>query len=223
LYGKNNVVAQLPGTEAEVKNITKLLTIYKVNATSLFGANAAEAKVKSIKSSSILHIATHGYFLADLSQMETKKVLGLDISAAKENPLLRSGVLLANCENVFDENIHSVGNKENGTLTAYEAMSLNLDITDLLVLSAFETVLGNVKQGEGGSGLQRAFLIVGAKSIIMSLWSVGDAATMKLMTLFYTKFAKSGNKQSAFSAAIKQLKLKHKEPFYWNAFAMLSK
>jgi CHAT domain-containing protein len=223
LYGKKGVVAQLPGTETEVKNITKLLTTYKVKATPLFGANATEAKVKSISSPSILHIATHGYFLADLSQMETTKVLGVDISAAKENPLLRSGVLLANCENVFDENFRPIGNKENGILTAYEAMSLNLDKTDLVVLSACETGLGSVKQGEGVYGLQRAFLIAGAKSIIMSLWSVSDAATMELMTLFYTNFAKSGNKQLAFSNAIKQLKLKYKEPFYWSAFVMLSK
>jgi CHAT domain-containing protein len=217
------VVAQLPGTEAEVKNITKLLTTYKVKATALYGANATEAKVKEINSPSILHIATHGYFLADLDQLETTKILGVDVSAAKENPLLRSGVLLANCENVFDENFHPSPNSENGILTAYEAMSLNLDKTDLVVLSACETGLGSVKQGEGVYGLQRAFLIAGAKSIIMSLWSVSDDATMELMTLFYTNYAKSGNKQQAFSDAIKQLKIKYKEPFFWSAFVMLSK
>ncbi len=222
-YGSNGVIDQLPGTEIEVKNITKLLTTYKVKATALFGASATEAKVKDINSPSILHIATHGYFLADLSQVETSKVLGVDVSAAKENPLLRSGVLLANCENVFDENFHPSPNSENGILTAYEAMSLNLDKTDLVVLSACETGLGSVKQGEGVYGLQRAFLIAGAKSIIMSLWSVSDAATMELMTLFYNNYAKSGNKQQAFSDAIKQLKVKYKEPFYWSAFVMLSK
>jgi CHAT domain-containing protein len=222
-YGANGVVAQLPGTETEVKNINKLLSGYKVKATALYGASATEAKVKEINSPSILHIATHGYFLADLEQLETTKILGVDVSAAKENPLLRSGLLLANCENVFDENFHPSPNSENGILTAYEAMSLNLDKTDLVVLSACETGLGSVKQGEGVYGLQRAFLIAGAKSIIMSLWSVSDAATMELMTLFYTNYAKSGNKQQAFSDAIKQLKIKYKEPFFWSAFVMLSK
>ncbi len=96
-----------------------------------------------------MHIATHGYFLADLSQLETTKILGVDVAAAKENPLLRSGVFLANCENVFDENFHPSSNSENGILTAYEAMSLNLDKTDLVVLSVCETGHGSVKQGEG--------------------------------------------------------------------------
>lgn len=222
-YGKGGVIEQLPGTEAEVKNINKLLSTYKVKTTVLIGDKATEAKVKEINSPSVLHIATHGYFLADLSQMEVTKVLGVDVSAAKENPLLRSGVLLANCENVFDENFRPAPNSENGVLTAFEAMSLNLDKTDLVVLSACETGLGSVKQGEGVYGLQRAFLIAGAKSIIMSLWSVSDAATMELMTHFYTNYSKSGNKIQAFSDAIKQLKTKYKEPFYWSAFVMLSR
>lgn len=223
LYGKSGALEQLPGTEIEVKNITKLLTTAKVKATALYGVNATETKVKAINSPSILHIATHGYFLADLSKMQTTKVLGIDISAAKENPLLRSGLLLANCDNVFDENFRPSPNSENGILTAFEAISLNLDKTDLVVLSACETGLGSVKQGEGVYGLQRAFLIAGARSIIMSLWSVSDEATMRLMTLFYTNYAKTGNKSQAFSEAIKQLKLKYKQPFYWSAFVMLSK
>ena len=223
LYGKSGVIDQLPGTETEVKNISKLLTNYHVKTTTLFGKDATEAKVKDVNSPSILHIATHGYFLADLSQMETSKVLGVDISAAKENPLLRSGVLLAGCDNVFDENYRPAPNAENGVLTAYEAMSLHLDNTDLVVLSACETGLGSVKQGEGVYGLQRAFLIAGAKSIIMSLWGVSDEATMELMTLFYNNYAKSGNKQQAFSDAIKQLKAKYKDPYFWSAFVMLHK
>jgi CHAT domain-containing protein len=223
LYGKSGLLEQLPGTEAEVKNISKLLANYKVKTITLFGKDATEAKVKEINSPSIVHIATHGYFLADISKVETSKVLGVDISAAKENPLLRSGVLLAGCDNVFDENYRPAPNSENGVLTAYEAMSLNLDKTDLVVLSACETGLGSVKQGEGVYGLQRAFLIAGAKSIIMSLWSVSDEATMELMTGFYDNYAKGGNKQQAFSDAIKVLKTKYKDPYFWSAFVMLHK
>jgi CHAT domain-containing protein len=221
-YGKNGVVGQLPGTEAEVNNIKKILNTQQVQNTVLIGAAATEASVKNIKSPGILHIATHGYFLADLSEVEVNKVLGVDVTVAKQNPLLRSGVLLANCENVFDENYRGT-NSDNGILTAYEALSLNLDKTDLVVLSACETGLGSVKQGEGVFGLQRSFMIAGARSIIMSLWSVSDAATMELMTLFYSNYSKTGNKQQAFVDAQKQLKIKYKEPFYWAAFVMLSK
>ncbi len=221
-YGKNDMIAQLPGTEAEVKNIQKILNASGIKNTVLIGTKATETEVKNVKSPSVLHIATHGYFLADVSEVETSKILGVDLSVAKQNPLLRSGVLLANCENVFDENYRSTS-ADNGILTAYEALSLNLDKTDLVVLSACETGLGSVKQGEGVFGLQRSFLIAGAHSIIMSLWSVSDEATMELMTLFYSNYSKSGNKQQAFADAQKQLKTKYKEPLYWAAFVMLSK
>lgn len=222
-YGSNGYLEQLPGAELEVKNINTLLLKYKLKTTSLVGAKATEEKVKQLDSPSILHIATHGYFLADINAMETTKVLGVDITAAKENPLLRSGLLLANCDNVFEEGYRPAHNSENGVLTAYEAMSLNLDNTDLVVLSACETGLGEVKQGEGVYGLQRSFLIAGAKSVVMSLWSVSDDATMELMTMFYNNYAKTGNKNQAFNDAVKQLKIKYKEPFYWSAFVMLNK
>jgi hypothetical protein len=221
LYGKHDLIPQLPGTEKEVKNISATLKALGLTATVLYGAAATETKVKAIKSPDILHIATHGYFLADLSKMETNKVLGIDLAVAKENPLLRSGLLLANCDNVFDENYKSTG-PDNGVLTAYEALTLNLDKTDLVVLSACETGLGSVKQGEGVYGLQRAFLIAGAKSIVMSLWSVSDDATMELMTMFYSNYAKTGNKQQSFADAQKKLKLKYKDPYYWSAFIMLN-
>jgi CHAT domain-containing protein len=221
-YGSGGVVAQLPGTEAEVNNIKKILNASQVQNTVLIGSKATETEVKNVKSPSILHIATHGYFLADLSEVEVNKVLGVDVNVARQNPLLRSGVLLANCENVFDENYRPTTG-DNGILTAYEALSLNLDKTDLVVLSACETGLGSVKQGEGVFGLQRSFLIAGANSIIMSLWSVSDAATMELMTLFYSNYSKTGNKQQAFVDAQKQLKTKYKEPFFWAAFVMLNK
>jgi len=223
LYGQNEVIEQLPGTEKEVTTIAKLLKSLNVKTETSLGKEATEARLKRLASPTVLHIATHGYFLNDVSQLETKKVLGVDIDAAAENPLLRSGLLLAGCENVFDENYRAPLTSENGVVTAYEALSLNLDKTDLVVLSACETGLGSVKQGEGVYGLQRAFLIAGAKSIVMSLWSVSDEATMELMIEFYANYAKSGNKAQAFSAAIKQLKLKHKDPFFWSPFVMLQR
>jgi len=78
-----------------------------------------------------------------------------------------------------------------------------------------------VKAGEGVYGLQRAFLVAGAKALIMSLWKVDDAATKTLMVNFYTNWVQGGNKRKAFKQAQVQLMTKYKDPYYWGAFVMM--
>jgi CHAT domain-containing protein len=218
-YGGASINA-LPGTKVEIDGIAKLLkaSTYQVNL--LTQKTASEANLKNVKSPTLLHIATHGYFLKDVDQQGS--AFGVQMENANDNPLLRSGIMLANAATTVSGNaMPNLESNDNGILTAYEAMNLNLSGTSLIVLSACETGLGEVKSGEGVYGLQRAFLVAGAEALVMSLWKVDDAATQQLMTNFYTNWIKSGNKHKAFKDAQLQLMTKFKEPYYWGAFVMM--
>jgi len=93
----------------------------------------------------------------------------------------------------------------------------------LVVMSACETGLGEVKNGEGVYGLQRSFLVAGADNLIMSLWKVNDATTQMLMSNFYKNWFDGMNRLDAFNAAIAKVRSEFKDPYYWGAFVMLGK
>jgi CHAT domain-containing protein len=208
----------LPGTKVEIDGVAKILKASGFAVTLRDQKLATEANIKAVKGPSLMHIATHGYFLADPGKNDA---MGIDVEHAKNNPLLRSGLILSGAPDPKNEEQNAdLQSNDNGVLTAYEAMNLNLEGTDLIVLSACETGLGDVKAGEGVYGLQRAFLVAGANALIMSLWKVDDQATQMLMTNFYTNWTKSGNKLKAFKQAQLQLMAKYKEPYYWGAFVM---
>jgi CHAT domain-containing protein len=137
-----------------------------------------------------------------------------------QNPLMRTGLLLRGAGDLLEKTDFNY-NMENGILTAYEAMSLNLDKTDLVVLSACETGLGDLEAGEGVYGLQRAFLVAGAKVLIMSMFKVDDEATQKLMLKFYQKWLNTNNLRQSFIDAKKELRVEYPEPIYWGAFMMI--
>ncbi|HEY3403987.1 MAG TPA: CHAT domain-containing tetratricopeptide repeat protein [Ohtaekwangia sp.] len=218
-YGTTEI-PPLPATKVEIEGITKVLKTGAYQVTQYMQKTATEANLKKVKGPTLVHIATHGYFLKDVES--SGGAFGVDAENAGNNPLLRSGIMLAGAGHTVSGSASpNIESNDNGILTAYEAMNLNLEGTDLIVLSACETGLGDVKNGEGVYGLQRAFLVAGADAMIMSLWRVDDAATQQLMNNFYSNWLKLGNKQKAFKQAQLQLMAKYKEPYYWGAFVMM--
>lgn len=225
---KNAYFSDLPGTQVEVEGIHKVLRGKSWKTTIHLGAKAREDSLKTVNNPDILHIATHGFFIPSLSDQQSNS-RGVKIkpnkkkknkeSEADNDPMLRSGLILAGVTDYF--NAAEKPNSDDGVLTAYEAMNLQLDQTDLVVLSACETGLGKVQSGEGVYGLQRALKIAGARTILMSLWKVSDEATQKLMNAFYAEWLKSGNKRAAFQKAQQQIRQEYKHPYYWGAFVMV--
>jgi CHAT domain-containing protein len=217
-------IAKLPGTREEVTEINKILKNSRWETKSYTGTDANEDIIKSVYNPRILHIATHGYFLEDLNDgTESSSFSMINQNKAVENPLLRSGLYLNKAGDIVDESARSKSPQlGDGLLTAYEAMNLNLNATDLVVLSACETGRGEVQVGEGVYGLQRAFQIAGAKAVIMSLFKVSDSATQELMNIFYRNWIGRGmDKRKAFIEAKKELMKTKPQPIYWGSFVMV--
>ncbi len=224
------MLAPLPGTKIEVEKIAGMMNTSAWNTEVYLEHNAIEENLKKVDNPKILHIATHGFFEQDASDAKRKDKKEKEEDKVEENPLLKSGLMLAGASLTLLKRKNEVTNvevnlgktKEDGILTAYEAMNLNLDKTDLVVLSACETGLGEVKNGEGVYGLQRAFNVAGAKALVISLWTVNDAATQKLMTAFYTEMLKPNTtKRTAFRNAQAELRKLFPEPYFWGAFVMV--
>jgi len=139
-----------------------------------------------------------------------------------DNPMIRSGLMLAGSNYAWKNGKPFKEGMEDGILTAYEISQMNLSNTELVVLSACETGLGDIQGNEGVYGLQRAFKIAGAKYLIMSLWQVPDQQTSMLMTTFYKKLLKEKlTIPNAFHAAQKELREIGLDPYQWAGFVLV--
>ena len=226
---------RLPHTREEVLAIQSV--IGEKQAELYTGEEAVKEVLKKSSAPRILHLATHGFFLKDQSpvQMESpahelSKALIHDTGTAYqgtllENPMLRSGIALAgaNGSTSTTEVPH-----DDGLMTAEEVRGLQLWDTDMVVLSACDTGLGDVKTGEGVFGLRRAFTLAGAKSLVMSLWSVPDEETKELMIQFYKNIETTSMDrcQALRQAVLKEMEVVEKRygtayPLCWGGFVFV--
>jgi CHAT domain-containing protein/Tfp pilus assembly protein PilF len=208
----------LPGVAAEVRALRKLLP----QATFLTREQATKSALMQVHGPSILHIATHGFFLQNDPRVHNRpRAVTEDATrlgkmvANVENPLLRSGLALAGA------NQGDIGS-DDGVLTALEAAQLDLWGTKLVVLSACDTGVGEVRSGEGVYGLRRALVLAGAESQVMSLWPVSDRSTRDLMVGYYKGLSQNEGRGDALRRAqLQMLRGKaHSHPYYWASFIL---
>ena len=206
--------APLANTAAEARAIKHLFP----DAVLLTRQRATKAAFAQLDAPRMLHIASHGFFLGDGAREGAPApaapgARGSDAGATIENPLLRSGIALAGAN-------LGHGLRGDGILTALEASGLNLWGTKLVTLSACDTGVGEVRNGEGVYGLRRAFLLAGPETLVMSLWPVSDYIARQTMVTYYAGLrAGLGRGEALRQAKLAILKRKTRQhPFYWASF-----
>jgi len=220
----------LDGTMEEVEKIRKIADQKRITSVVISGNEATEESIKNLygkSSPDVIHIASHGFFFPDVSKSYNKtglKASGRSVIPgfrSSDNPLMRSGLAFAGANHFWSgEKVPS--GMDDGILTAYEVSNMYLPGTQLVVLSACETGLGEIRGSEGVFGLQRSFRIAGAKNILMSLWQIPDYQTSELMGQFYKEWFSGKQVGEAFMLAQNYMKKKYpRQPFMWAAFVLL--
>jgi CHAT domain-containing protein len=205
--GEQTQWKQLPGTQQEVTEIEKLFS--GTSKVTLYTKHqASEKNLRAVKSPSILHIASHGFFAGDFAYINDQ---------VKSSSLFNSGLVLSG-----DGGVQTQTTESDGIVTAYDIFNLDLANTDLVVLSACETGLGRNEFGEGVYGLQRSFMQAGAKDVVISLWKVDDKLTKDLMVAFYSKLRQTNDAFQAMRSAQLELIKRKLPPRLWGAFIIVS-
>ncbi len=230
----------MPGTLQEGNTLIELLRQQQVQPMLLTDTAASEQAISALAAPRILHLATHGFFLDTLIQPTEPSESPLptatpvsprsattpttkDAVLVIADPMNRAGLAFAGANAGVQGIKQSDGT--DGILTAGEAVNLNLAGTDLVVLSACQTGIGDVRNGEGVYGLQRAFQEAGAKAVLSTLWSISDDVTMAFMQAFYSHILRGTPPQEALQAT-QQTFISHplwRHPYYWAPFVLVGK
>ena len=226
----------LDGTKSEADAIRNILEKQQVNVKYLSDFNATETSLKQYaKNYNFIHVATHGFSFPDPNDIKiieksqktevgevafrgSMSGIGMNSFVNNQNPLMRSGLVFAGANDVWNND--EISKPDDGVLTALEVSQIDLRKTDLVVLSACETGLGDIIGSEGVYGLQRAFKMAGSKFIIMSLWQVPDKETSEFMTTFYEKLLILKDIRKSFNETQSEMRNKF-DPYYWAAFVLV--
>lgn len=218
----------LPGTLREVNSIVALAEEKKISTQLNTSSKATEEAFKQLtgkKSPQVLHISTHGFFFPDPKKEKLNDIISIPaekhVYRSSDNPLQRAGLLFAGSNNAWRGEQLPQG-IDDGILTAYEVTNVTLSNTQLVVLSACETALGDIKGSEGVFGLQRAFKAAGAEYLMMSLWKVPDHETAEFMEFFYKQYFAGKNIPDAFHETQTHMKKRYpNDPYKWAAFVLV--
>lgn len=215
---------KLPHSETEIATIGEYLKQHDIDYTSYTSQAGTEESFKALsgKRTPIIHLATHGFFYTN-EQAKMRSffdMLDMDNAVARpDNSLKRSGLIMAGAQRAWNGEPIS-DSVEDGILLAEEIAAMDLSGTDLVVLSACQTGLGEITS-EGVFGLQRAFKKAGVQTLIMSLWSVADKVAPLMMQTFYREWLSGKSKHEAFAIAQQTVRAQHPDPYYWASFIML--
>ncbi len=215
----------LSGTKNEIQNISTLARKGDFKAFIFEDRNATEESIKQLDGRTtpfVLHLATHGFFFPDpVIEMSNEFLIEgkSKVFKTSDDPMMRSGLVFSGANKSWGK-VNENQSGDDGILTASEISNLDLSACQLVVLSACETGLGEVKGSEGVFGLQRAFKMAGVKNIIMSLWKVPDAQTAELFDIFYSECFAGKTIHDAFHSAQAKMKAKY-SPYYWAGFVLL--
>ena len=208
----DELFSPLPGTALEGKAVAAALG----DANAVFGKEASTLALRDVHGPRVLHIATHGFFVPQAKgpRPDGNSELLRAVLPRVDDPFVRSGLALAGA--------NSRGASDDGILSAYEALGLDLQGTRLVTLSACETGLGDVIDGIEVQGLSRAFTIAGAETLLTSLWKVSDEATRDLMAAYYARLARGGGRSESLRDVQRDFiaRADRANPYYWAAFSV---